>query len=202
MAIDDDDDYQGTRKRVSLLEVDDDDGSLRLVARRAEEATHRAAAEEAGRRAEAERDAQAAEESMQASRNRRIEMDREAEAQERRNAASRERVALKKAKAAAAHSRKSAKDKANNELHKLNYNHYWKTKADGMEAMRHACRDAGFTVTGEIWNESGDLESGRATSMLDLGGDEYGLTITWYQMPSGRWELAPTSGGRASRTST
>lgn len=188
MAIDDDDDYQGTRKRVSLLEVDDDDGSLRLVARRAEEATHRAAAEEAGRRAEAERDAQAAEESMQASRNRRIEMDREAEAQERRNAASRERVALKKAKAAA-HSRKSAKDKANNELHKLNYNHYWKTKADGMEAMRHACRDAGFTVTGEIWNESGDLESGRATSMLDLGGDEYGLTITWYQMPSGRWEL-------------
>jgi hypothetical protein len=178
------------KSRFSYLEIDD--GPTRADLEERAEA-HRRTAAAAHEAAEAEK-TRAHEAEERASRRRQETINLEADAIERRNAAAQTRVSLRKAKAAAARSRKSAKANANNALHKLNYNHYWKNRSEGMEAMKKAATDAGYELTGEIWNEHHDsTDQGRLSYALQSpdsdNTDAIGLHVQWYRMGSGRWEL-------------
>lgn len=177
-----------TDSRWKRLDIDDEDA----VTRKHEQArVEREAQAEVERRAAADRAAEEESTRRTESQRRAAEAaNAEAEAIERRTRAVGERLAQRKTRVQDARKRKSAKDTANKVIAALNHNKYWDDLHEGVDAIMQAVEDAGFEI-GKAGVSTSVSENGtRKIYGLELDADDnYGLSISTYQMHSGRWEI-------------
>lgn len=99
-----------------------------------------------------------------------------------------------KAAAQARRELKRAHDDANNRLHKANLHHYWDDLGDGIQRMYDIMAEAGFEPEEPVPAASGSDGRVHVEFSWPPNGEKHYLHLSYFRMPSGRWEVVAYTG--------